>query len=220
MEVEFDFKAPPASTPPAAPPSEDSSRQHPSSMATSTPRKKRKTKHHHQPQVQPQQQPLPLSSALEPLASVALVFRRLTGDTSTTASLPHVVDLVSSYVDGALPRRWAMERAVKSGFGLRMLKRLAAHEERHALASRSQPPIDPFYHVFLASKALVAIAKRRDDVVAARWICSDYCVRVVPVNAMLAAAHAGPLRVLQWLSDRYQSVELDGQVVNEAVRGG
>lgn len=161
----------------------------------------------------------PLTSATVALHRGVLSDREATSNAPLDA-LPHVVALVSSYLDGAIPSRWTMERAIESGFGLRMLKRLAGHEAAPE-ATGSRPPIDPFYRAFLASKALVAEVKSGDDSVdVVRWICCEYCPSVVPVKATIEAARSGRLRVLQWLFEKYPSLRVPRAFVDEALLSG
>lgn len=68
-------------------------------------------------------------AVVAPLASVATVFHNLalckpSGESvgGDWESLPHVVNLVSAFLNDAIPKRWSIERAVGRGFGLRMLK--------------------------------------------------------------------------------------------------
>lgn len=149
--------------------------------------------------------------SLEPLTSVRVVLLSATSDAirddyHVWTEMPHVVViLVSSYLDGAIPGRWSIQRAIETGFGLRMLKRLMVHEE---LACASNAPKDPLYRALLASKALVAAVKRGDDVDVVRWIYYEYCPSVVPVKAIAKAASLGRLHVLPWRSEQYPNVPL------------
>lgn len=78
--------------------------------------------------------------------------------------------------------------------------------------------MNPFYRVFLAGKGLPA-AVRNGDLGAVRWLCKEYCPSVVPVKAMLAAAH-GKLHVLKWLFEAYPSVRVSTFVADKPISAG
>lgn len=163
----------------------------------------------------------------ELLTSTAVVFRSLCTDATDSSvaawdALPHIVRLVDSYLDGAVSSRWSIERACEHGFGLRMLKRLAAHEASAETSGSNCPRtgLDRFYRAFLASKALVAAIRQADAVDVVQWICSEYCPNVVPMEAMGEAAKLGRLCVLQASSERYPSVQLSQHLAIEATKGG
>lgn len=161
-----------------------------------------------QPHIQQQRHP-----TLEPLTSASVVFC-----SRGLESLAHVVDLVSSYLDGAVPSRWMIDRACASGFSLRMLKRLAMHEEIIEMPG-SSPSMDPFYRAYLAARGLIAAVKRGDNVDIVRFVCCEYCPSVVPVLVMGEAAECGRLCVLQWFVERYPNVRVSRFVVSKAVAG-
>lgn len=132
---------------------------------------------------------------LEPLVSVVTVFRNRN---DASKALPHVLELASAFLDSGSSKRWSIERACEEGFGLRLLKRLAAHE------TTQESTIDPFYRSCLSSKALVAAIRRSGDLEIVQWICCEYCPSVVPVKAMEVTAKHGRLQVLQWLFEKYR----------------
>ncbi|KAF1319815.1 hypothetical protein FI667_g12882, partial [Globisporangium splendens] len=120
------------------------------------------------------------------------------------SALPHVVSLVSAFVDSALPRFWSTPRA--SGrttmADSRLLERLHAHEP---------PDMDRYYRMGLFSKALVN-AVRADNLEVATWLRTVYCREELAKNAMFKAAAisdfmeeaalGGHLDVIVWLDSR------------------
>lgn len=65
-----------------------------------------------------------VGTPLEPLASAVVVLRsyRSSSNGREIETLPHVVDLVSSFLDCAFPDIWNVERACEHDVGVRMLK--------------------------------------------------------------------------------------------------
>lgn len=132
---------------------------------------------------------------LEDLASAAALFREIS----------------SRSVDRCI--------ACEKSANFRMLKRVAAHEA-NAATSGSYPPKDPFHRTYLASKKLMAAIRSADNVEIMRWLCCEYCPRVVPVEAMGEAAKCNRLGVFQWLCERYRGVHPNIYIAVKATEGG
>ncbi|GAB9477825.1 Alpha- and gamma-adaptin-binding protein p34, partial [Globisporangium polare] len=123
-----------------------------------------------------------------PLVSAALVCR-----SRNLEALPHVSNLVSSFLDFATPEFWSVKRSAEKN-GLRLLQRVAARESADT---------DPYYKAYVPNQAL-ANAVRHDNLEMVSWLCLEYCPSVIPMRAIEEAAALGNRRVLQWLFANHQ----------------
>lgn len=97
-------------------------------------------------------------------------------------ALPHVVDLVSAFLDYTTPEYWNIKRACKLN-DLWVLKRVAARES---------PDIDSVFKASVAAKGLVA-AVRNDNLEIRSWLCSEYCPSVSLIKAIQETSTLGKL---------------------------
>jgi hypothetical protein len=115
------------------------------------------------------------------------------------ASLPHVLALVSSFLDRS--GGWDIVRACSVGFSPSLLRRV--HERE-----RLEPSVDPFYREWQVSRS-VTLAAGRGDLDAVRWLLTEYASGHVLTDGAEAAAKNGHLHVLKWLHDDYGRAAFD-----------
>lgn len=144
------------------------------------------------------------SQHLAPLASAVVVC-----NARDLQALPHVVDLVSAFLDYTTPEYWNIKRACELN-DLWLLKRVAARES---------PDIDPFFKASVAAKGLVA-AVRNDNLEIMSWLCSEYCPPMLPIKAIEEAAALGKLHILEWLFTNHGNAHWNQRIIAHTVQRG
>lgn len=137
------------------------------------------------------------------------------------AALPHVVDLVSNFVDNAHPRLWSLSRACEENL-LGLAKRLSArlhvkapgvyasdYDDRSMLSHRAW--------IQQCAKARIS-AVQHDNLEMIEWL-DAYCPHVPLDLAILEEARLGNVRLLQWFTDRHLGESCTAQLMDVAARG-
>lgn len=125
---------------------------------------------------------------LPPLKGVVAVTRRVG---ASVAALPHVLGLISAFVDAS--GTWSLVRACESVGSVSLLRRLHARE-------RPMPPIDPFFRGWQFNRSIAAAARRGDlDVI--KWLTTEYAPGTLITDGVEAAAEHGHLHIIKWFHD-------------------
>lgn len=133
---------------------------------------------------------------LPPLGGVVAVVSRAH---AKVASLPHVLDLVSSCLDRS--GSWDIVRACSIACAVSLLRRI---HERERLA----PPLDSFFRERRVTRGVTAAAER-GDLDAVKWLVTEYAPGHVVTDGVEAAAKNGHLHVLEWLHGDYGRAVFD-----------
>ncbi|GAB9464698.1 hypothetical protein Gpo141_00002125 [Globisporangium polare] len=147
------------------------------------------------------------AQSLPPLTSVLVALRSKTGE--RISALPHVVATISECLDYGLPQFWSLPRACEANL-LWMLPRLEWHQSRDMRFA----DVDPFHWSYQCRLGLVSAAKH-GSLAMAEWL-HEYCPSVLPYHAMIEAARAGQLQILDWLTDHHKRAVWIPQIMDAA----
>lgn len=143
--------------------------------------------------------------SLPPLTSVAFVCRNV----PRLNALPHVVDLISEFVDGS--QNWFISDACDDAGSIRLLRRLHIREQLDPLIS------DPFFRDWQFNQAANEAAAH-GNMEALKWLATEYSPGNVMVEAVQRAAAHGHLEIVKYLYEEYPFALLGLDELNQAAQ--